>query len=98
VHRAPLFHQIDAWFNVQRCYAFYSSSVLLVFEGDDTVAAATSQQCDTDVRMIDFTHVFPTTDYDANYVNGLRTFQMYLARAYRVWLSGRDGHQESPHG
>lgn len=73
-------HQLDAvrrWFERQRRYVFYASSLLLVYDaaqlvdgqvqsnGDDRSAAVVS------VRMIDFAHVFPSTTVDENYLYGL---------------------------
>lgn len=72
--------QIIAWFETQRRYAIYSSSVLLVFEGDHAHAGDTV----VDARMIDFTHVFDTSERDDNYLDGVRSLTDYLQRTRDV--------------
>lgn len=54
--------QIQSWFETQRIYHFYSSSLL--FSYDEHKAY---------VHMIDFAHVVPATDnnLDSNYLGGL---------------------------
>ena len=61
---------IRDWFERQSILHFYASSVLLVYEGHAKLPPA------VDIRMIDFSHVFPTVETgiqerDENYLYGL---------------------------
>jgi len=49
--------KIRRWFQTQRCYQFYSSSLLLVYDG--AAASAEDAIASLDVRMIDFAHAMP---------------------------------------
>ena len=60
-------HEIEDFFRRQHVIHFYASSLLFVYEG-------LAVKCDSEVelRMIDFTHVFPSHGTpDANYVAGV---------------------------
>lgn len=59
---------INDFFHGQREFAFYSSSLLIIYEGDK---GQSSLEPVADVRMIDFTHVFETAEPDENYIFGL---------------------------
>lgn len=65
--------RILSWFEVQRDIAFYSSSILIVYEANETRAVG---------KMIDFAHVFPTKNSDENYMIGLKN----LIRDFRKCL------------
>lgn len=62
------------WFLIQKRFAFYSSSILFVYDADDA-------RCS--VKLIDFAHVFPSEGPDENYLFGLRN----LVEAFRVVAS-----------
>ncbi|KAK2156728.1 hypothetical protein LSH36_206g00030 [Paralvinella palmiformis] len=54
--------KIHDWFSIQTSYHFYASSLLFVYEGlvtDVQIDQELSYEDMVDVRMIDFTHVFP---------------------------------------
>lgn len=88
-----LLHQLEViqhWFESQQLYAFYSSSLLLLYESDPVppssgdnhskpeANAATGRHCAA--KMIDFAHVFPTVERDSNYLFGLRSLMTILRR------------------
>jgi len=56
---------IANWFERQRRFHFYSSSLLLIYESDEKRGPK------IDVRMIDFSHVFNDTTLDTNYMFGI---------------------------
>eukprot|EP01102_Stenamoeba_stenopodia_P010161 TRINITY_DN3029_c0_g1_i1.p1 TRINITY_DN3029_c0_g1~~TRINITY_DN3029_c0_g1_i1.p1 ORF type:complete len:374 (+),score=71.36 TRINITY_DN3029_c0_g1_i1:505-1626(+) len=60
-------------------YRFYSTSLLLLYEGD---IDNTDTQSKNDVRMIDFAHTFPKGDKedDSGYVIGLRNLIVMLEK------------------
>jgi hypothetical protein len=65
---------IRRWFEQQREFAFYSSSILFVYDAavlmkgaDETVDCSMF----ADACMIDFAHVFPSHERDNNYISGL---------------------------
>ncbi|KJE94385.1 hypothetical protein CAOG_005030 [Capsaspora owczarzaki ATCC 30864] len=67
---------ILSWFERQRSFRFYGSSLLLTYEG----AAQAGAPPAVDVRMIDFAHVFPivasdngSLGRDDGYIHGLTT-------------------------
>jgi len=67
--------QIREWIEgPQAQFRMYSSSLLFIYEGDSTV------DCKCDLRMIDFSHVYPIRDggRDEGYLKGLRNLQTYL--------------------
>jgi len=79
---------ILAWFDLQRDYAFYSSSILFVY--DATLPA----KCDA--RMIDFTHVFdaraaPDENYRFGLANLVREFEALIARIEGEKATEMDG-------
>lgn len=80
---------IEEWFLKQRSFAFRSSSVLIIYEG----ANSTRKDCDkesemtekclqTEVKMIDFCHVFETNECDSNYVQGISSLTSYLKKCF----------------
>ena len=115
---------IEKWFTKQRQFAFYASSILIVFDGlesasqqcnsnssydsreeckgihlsnSDSRTEQTTNLCvdqdsedrkpDVRVRMIDFTHVFPSQEEDSNYLFGLRNLIEHLRLLLRDWTS-----------
>eukprot|EP00123_Amoebidium_parasiticum_P017161 comp23736_c0_seq1/m.40946 comp23736_c0_seq1/g.40946 ORF comp23736_c0_seq1/g.40946 comp23736_c0_seq1/m.40946 type:complete len:268 (-) comp23736_c0_seq1:520-1323(-) len=65
------------WFEAQHLYAFYGSSVLLVYEGDTQAAHPDA----VEMRMIDFPHVLPMDSpdgLDEGYIYGLKRLIAYL--------------------
>ena len=82
---------IESWFISQRSYHFIASSLLFVYDvtavSHQTHSSELDQSDDSnhssrlaDLKMIDFTHVFPATDLDSNYLFGLRSLIAYLTR------------------
>eukprot|EP00891_Asterochloris_glomerata_P004565 jgi/Astpho2/4565/Aster-00147 len=62
--------QLEKWFQRQREFFFYSSSVLIIYEGD----AETPEDARVIVRLVDFAHTFPSEGQkDGNFLAGLRT-------------------------
>lgn len=70
---------LEAWFSVQQDFHFYSSSVLLLYEGD----ANCEEEAKVGVRMVDFAHTFQSEGRgrDTNFLAGLRAL---LARLRAV--------------
>lgn len=60
---------IRHWFETQRVYAFYSSSLLIVYESLPDSSDDKKIHCVA--KMIDFAHVFPTSECDKNYLFGI---------------------------
>mmetsp|Transcript_6516 Transcript_6516/g.9858 ORF Transcript_6516/g.9858 Transcript_6516/m.9858 type:complete len:479 (-) Transcript_6516:74-1510(-) len=58
------------WFEDNKSLAFYSSSILMVYEGDTSVG---SNRDVANVKMIDFGHVRRESGGDEGYLHGLRT-------------------------
>ncbi|CAN8020444.1 unnamed protein product [Ixodes persulcatus] len=70
---------IRSWFENQRLYAFYSSSLLLMYDAPNSdEAPGRAPRCAA--KMIDFAHVFPTAERDCNYLMGLRSLMAVLYR------------------
>jgi 1D-myo-inositol-tetrakisphosphate 5-kinase/inositol-polyphosphate multikinase len=63
--------ELEAWFSSQREFSFYSSSVLLLYEGD----AQGPRGADVRVRLVDFAHTFHDEGAvrDDNFLAGLRS-------------------------
>lgn len=56
------------WFDRQKEYFFYSSSVLIMYEG----AAECAEEADVAIRLVDFAHTFPSEGRrDTNFIAGL---------------------------
>lgn len=56
------------WFDRQKEYFFYSSSVLIMYEG----AAECVEEADVAIRLVDFAHTFPSEGRrDTNFIAGL---------------------------
>ena len=56
---------------VQQEFCFYSSSVLIMYEGD----AETAEEANVSVRFVDFAHTFPS----GNFAKGLSTLTSTLS-------------------
>jgi len=64
---------LKAWLEVQTSYHFFSTSVLLVYEGEPTIPQAVS------VRLVDFAHVLYDRDaIDENQLSGLNALMKML--------------------
>lgn len=63
-------YEIREWFEEQRLYLFYATSLLLVYDADALEKNQPVQK--VRVRMIDFAHVYPAHgSRDSNYIHGL---------------------------
>jgi len=62
-------HTIRRWFEEQRHFTFYATSLLFVYDADLLEKNASPN---VRIRMIDFAHVYPAHgSQDANYIHGL---------------------------
>eukprot|EP00568_Trieres_chinensis_P014688 CAMPEP_0183321280 /NCGR_PEP_ID=MMETSP0160_2-20130417/68477_1 /TAXON_ID=2839 ORGANISM="Odontella Sinensis, Strain Grunow 1884" /NCGR_SAMPLE_ID=MMETSP0160_2 /ASSEMBLY_ACC=CAM_ASM_000250 /LENGTH=407 /DNA_ID=CAMNT_0025488183 /DNA_START=291 /DNA_END=1515 /DNA_ORIENTATION=+ len=61
---------ISGWFQENTAIAFFSSSILMVYEGDLSVG---SNRDVTNLKMIDFSHVRRQAGGDSGYLYGLKT-------------------------
>lgn len=60
--------QLEQWFQTQREFFFYSSSVLIIYEGD----AETAEEARVTIKLVDFAHTFPSDGRkDTNFVAGI---------------------------
>jgi len=69
-------HTIRLWFEDQRVYRFFATSLLLVYDADFLMHSSPTDSKTiapiVRVRMIDFAHVYPAEGArDANYIHGL---------------------------
>jgi hypothetical protein len=65
------------WFNKQQVYTFFSTSLLIIYEG--SAAAAVQRKPCLTVKMIDFAHVLKSVEGpDRGYLEGLRSLQKVL--------------------
>ena len=82
-----ILEEIEDVFKGQRDYHFYSSSVLLIYEG----TATTPEDANLSVKLIDFAHALEADgSRDENFLAGLRGLQDGL----RAILAGPDGDEE----
>jgi 1D-myo-inositol-tetrakisphosphate 5-kinase/inositol-polyphosphate multikinase len=72
--------ELYKWFQKNKRYAFYASSILLVVEGD----IHKSQRDSFDLKMIDFAHVRHHAGGDHDYIHGLVTISSILERLLSV--------------
>lgn len=88
--------KLETFFSKQTSYHFYSSSLLIAYEGkpDDTDlnnnATAIISLDDKNVRVIlaDFAHVFPgNSKIDVNYLTSLRRLIFYLNELVNIDFS-----------
>ena len=64
----------------QREFLFYSSSVLLIYEG----SAETAEDANVSIRLVDFAHTFPSEGKkDTNFIAGLRAIIKALTAVMR---------------
>ena len=69
-------HGWDGWLQVQQDFCFYSSSVLIMYEGD----AETAEEAAVSVRLVDFAHTFPSGGQrDGNFSKGLSALTSALS-------------------
>jgi hypothetical protein len=74
---------LEAWFEMQQEFSFYSSSILLLYEGD----AAGPEDAKVRVRLVDFAHTLIREEgevggrrqVDANFLGGLRSLTQRLS-------------------
>ena len=66
---------LDGRVQVQQEFCFYSSSVLIMYEGD----AETAEEANVSVRFVDFAHTFPSGGQrDGNFIQGLSALTSML--------------------
>jgi 1D-myo-inositol-tetrakisphosphate 5-kinase/inositol-polyphosphate multikinase len=66
---------------VQRDFLFYSSSVLIVYEGD----AEAPEEANVSIRLVDFAHTFPSGGRrDHNFLAGLSALTTRLSHVLRL--------------
>jgi 1D-myo-inositol-tetrakisphosphate 5-kinase/inositol-polyphosphate multikinase len=66
---------------MQRDFIFYSSSVLIVYEGD----AATPEEANVSIRLVDFAHTFASGGQkDHNFLRGLSALTHRLTHVLRL--------------
>lgn len=72
--------ELESWFRHQSDFLFYSSSVLILYEGDATCV----EDSNVRVRLVDFAHTF-TSDgkRDENFVGGLSSLMDWLEDVVR---------------
>jgi len=79
---------VSEWFESQKQWKFFGSSILIAYEGDPE-RQASFRQTDNDtevddmveVKLIDFAHAWPSEGkLDENYLGGLRSLLSYLKR------------------
>ncbi|GMH44876.1 hypothetical protein BSKO_12833 [Bryopsis sp. KO-2023] len=71
----PQLLELHSWFQHQRMFHFYSSSVLIFYEG----SAACPEDLNVRVSMVDFAHTFPAEGrWDENYLEGLTSLIDHL--------------------
>lgn len=60
---------LTAWFAQQTEFCFYSSSILIIYEG----SATTADKAAVSIRLVDFAHTFPSGgQQDGNFLAGAR--------------------------
>ncbi|KAK9868755.1 hypothetical protein WJX84_007552 [Apatococcus fuscideae] len=73
--------QLLHWFQVQQEFVFYSSSILIIYEGD----AQQQSEANVSIRLVDFAHTFPVEGkHDTNFSTGLAAFMSALEDAVAV--------------
>ena len=66
---------------VQQEFVFYSSSILIIYEGD----AQQQSEANVSIRLVDFAHTFPVEGkHDTNFSTGLAAFMSALEDAVAV--------------
>lgn len=69
-------NELYEWFQRNKVYAFYASSILLIVEGD----RHTSKRDAFDLKMIDFAHVRHHDGGDHDYIHGIITISSLLEK------------------
>ena len=78
--------QLESWFRHQRDFQFYSSSVLILYEGD----AACVEDSNVRVRLVDFAHTFTSDgNKDENFLGGLTSLMYWLEDVVRKQEGGQ---------
>ena len=68
-------HWSAAFVQVQQEFVFYSSSILIIYEGD----AQKQSETNVVIRLVDFAHTFPVDGKrDSNFLDGLASFMSVL--------------------
>ena len=71
-----LLQLLRRWFDENNCLCFYSSSILLVYEGATDAGGSSTNL--TNMKMVDFGHVRREAGGDHGYILGLRTISSIL--------------------
>lgn len=79
---------VSDWFETQKQWKFFGSSILIAYEGDPERQASYRQTDNgtvvndmVEVKLIDFAHAWPSDgNLDENYLGGLRNLLNYLKR------------------
>jgi len=92
--------RIEEWFQHQHQYEFYSSSILVIYEGKQK---ATDKECPrVRTMMIDFGHVYDSNgNRDEGYLYGLRSIIHHFQALHRTTFEGQyipDGVREHGEG
>ena len=64
--------EIQKWFEIQKIYRFYATSLIFVYEGDPLTE---EEKCKVDLRMVDFAHSYidpKGSQVDSNYMFGVQ--------------------------
>ena len=68
--------ELRNWFQAQKMFKFYSSSILIIYEGDEMENV---EDLNVRVRWVDFAHTFPTEGVkDRNFQDGLSSLMEWL--------------------
>jgi len=74
IHQLSL---LEDWFSLQTEFRFFSSSILILYEGN----ASSSADANVSLRMVDFAHTFHVPgglERDENYLEGLKSLKARL--------------------
>lgn len=75
-HTIKELENIQIWFNKQKTYHFYSSSIIVVYDAENE-----EQNSSVRIKIADFAHVFPAdNERDENYLYGLNNLVKHLKR------------------
>jgi 1D-myo-inositol-tetrakisphosphate 5-kinase/inositol-polyphosphate multikinase len=82
-------NELKEWLEENKLFAFYASSLLLVFEGENGI----SSSCNYNVKMIDFAHVRKERGGDTGYLYGVEKLMVILKS-----LLSNERHMSKSHG
>ena len=82
-------NELKKWLEENKLFAFYASSLLLVFEGENGI----SSSCNYNVKMIDFAHVRKERGGDTGYLYGIGKLMVILKS-----LLSNERHMSKSHG